>query len=106
MRRTSRDAPDTSFFSDGFLRTPPVEGVFEALADCVSGRVTADRRAWRSDVMCVWQVRALGPENVVIVSKAGHAIQEKTMKWLDHHDAFTRTGGLELRQGRVRVAVG
>ena len=64
---------DTAFFHgelDDALRTPAVEGAFEALARLV-GRF--EGRVW-------------------LVSKCGPWVQERTLVWLDHHRFYERTG--------------
>ncbi|KAB1934526.1 hypothetical protein F8271_23075 [Micromonospora sp. ALFpr18c] len=60
---------DTSFFGAHYLRTPAVDGAFDALA-------------------------ALGPafDEVHLVSKCGEATEQRTRKWLAHHDFAARTG--------------
>ncbi|MGK5442433.1 hypothetical protein ACSNN7_11520 [Micromonospora sp. URMC 105] len=60
---------DTSFFGDGYLRTPPVDGMFEALA-------------------------ALVPlfDEVYVVSKCAEPTERRTRDWLAHHDFHARTG--------------
>jgi hypothetical protein len=62
---------DTSFFGAHYLRTPPVDGAFEALAALVD-EVFGDQ--------------------VHVVSKCGEATERRTREWLAHHDFFTRTG--------------
>ncbi|SFD80093.1 hypothetical protein [Paracidovorax konjaci] len=67
------DGGDTSFIGgslDDALATPPCEGMFEhvpVLVDRFQGRV--------------W-----------LVSKAGPRVQEKTLRWLEHHHFHGRTG--------------
>lgn len=60
---------DTSFFGAHYLRTPMVDGAFDALA-------------------------ALGPafDEVHLVSKCGEGTERRTREWLAHHDFPTRTG--------------
>ena len=63
---------DTSFFDgsvDEAMRTPAVEGAFDAIA-----RLTErfDGRVW-------------------LVSKCGPRTEERTRQWLDHHDFHGRT---------------
>ncbi|MDG4780503.1 hypothetical protein O7614_12705 [Micromonospora sp. WMMD961] len=60
---------DTSFFGAHYLRTPVVDGAFDALA-------------------------ALGPDfdEVHLVSKCGEATERRTREWLAHHDFAERTG--------------
>jgi hypothetical protein len=63
------DDTDTSFFSENFLQTSEVPGVFEALA-------------------------ALYPlfEQVHIVSKCGPRIQQRSLEWLEHKQLTALTG--------------
>ena len=65
------DGTDTSFFSDNYLRTTAVPGVFDALRELVEKRFG---------------------DNVFLVSKCGRKVQEKTMHWLDHHGFYDSTG--------------
>ncbi|MGC4869788.1 hypothetical protein ACLQ3B_30595 [Micromonospora sp. DT53] len=60
---------DTSFFGAHYLRTPAVDGAFDALA-------------------------ALGSafDEVHLVSKCGEATEGRTRQWLTHHDFSARTG--------------
>ncbi|MFF5053198.1 hypothetical protein ACFY1S_08440 [Micromonospora sp. NPDC000663] len=60
---------DTSFFGAHYLRTPPVDGAFDALA-------------------------TLEPafDEVHLVSKCGEATERRTRQWLAHHDFPARTG--------------
>lgn len=60
---------DTSFFGEHYLRTPSVDGVFDALG-------------------------ALGPvfDEVHLVSKCGESTERRTREWLAHHDFPARTG--------------
>lgn len=69
--RARNDRPDTSFFSDNYLQTPAVLGVFEAIRRLVDERFRAQ----------VW-----------IVSKCGQRVQRKTLDWLDHHNFYDQTG--------------
>lgn len=64
------DDSDTSFFSEEFLRTPPVPGVFDALA--ALHRVYDGR--------------------VSLVSKAHRRTEWRTRQWLQHYDLQGRTG--------------
>lgn len=66
----ANDGTDTSFFGKNFLDTTPVPGVFEALA--------------------ILRERFNG--ELVIVSKAGPEIQEKTLHWMAHHDGWNKIG--------------
>ncbi|GAA2194073.1 hypothetical protein GCM10009848_56610 [Micromonospora lupini] len=63
------DDADTSFFGAHYLRTPMVDGAFDALA-------------------------ALGPtfDEVHLVSKCGESTERRTREWLAHHDFAARTG--------------
>ncbi|MEV4121365.1 hypothetical protein [Micromonospora sp. NPDC049645] len=63
------DDADTSFFGAHYLRTPAVDGAFDALA-------------------------ALGPtfDEVHLVSKCGEDTERRTREWLAHHDFAARTG--------------
>lgn len=65
------DNTDTSFFTENFLRTTPVSGVFVALRTLVDTHY-GDR--------------------VFLVSKCGQAVQAKTFQWLDHYDFYRLTG--------------
>ncbi|MCI4065378.1 hypothetical protein MRQ36_23550 [Micromonospora sp. R77] len=60
---------DTSFFGPDYLRTPPLTGVFEALA-------------------------ALVPrfDEAYVVSKCSEPTERRTRDWLAHHDFAARTG--------------
>ncbi len=65
------DKTDTSFFSDNFLQTKPVPGVFEALRALSEVKYT---------------------DQIFLVSKCGERIQKRTLAWLDHHDFYKITG--------------
>ncbi len=65
------DEDDTSFFGDNYLETPPVEGVFAALAGLVDGRFG---------------------DGVHVVSKCGPKVQARTLEWMEHHSFADRTG--------------
>lgn len=70
---TDPRAGDTSFFGSdeaAMLATPEIPGALEAIARL------ADRFDGR-----VW-----------LVSKCGERIQQRTLRWLDAHDFFARTG--------------
>ena len=69
--RARNDRTDTSFFSDNYLQTSAVSGVFEAIRRLVDERFGAQ----------VW-----------IVSKCGQAVQRKTLDWLDYHNFYNQTG--------------
>ncbi|HKS17048.1 MAG TPA: hypothetical protein VJU16_07030 [Planctomycetota bacterium] len=67
------DNADTSFLRGSLedaLRTPPNEGMFDAVPELVR---RFEGRAW-------------------LISKCGPKIQDKTRRWLDHHRFFERTG--------------
>ncbi|WP_280246324.1 hypothetical protein [Nocardia abscessus] len=64
---------DTVFLSGGLeeaLRTPPTAGAFEVLPRLVR---RFEGRAW-------------------VISKCGPRIEQRTRRWLDHHDFYDRTG--------------
>ncbi|MEV0298925.1 hypothetical protein [Nocardia sp. NPDC050710] len=66
-------AADTVFLSGGFdeaMRTPPSPNAFEVLTRLVDH---FEGRAW-------------------VISKCGPRVQERTLRWLDHHDFYDRTG--------------
>ncbi|MBI3632415.1 MAG: hypothetical protein HY225_03125 [Candidatus Vogelbacteria bacterium] len=65
------DGTDTSFFSDNYLKTTAVTGAFDALRQLVEKRFGS---------------------NVFLVSKCGRKVQEKTLRWLDHHRFYELTG--------------
>jgi hypothetical protein len=71
----ANDGTDTSFFSGNFLRTTATPGAFEALWKIVDETRDED-----------------GGCRVHIVSKCGRANQEKTLRWMEHHRFFERTG--------------
>ena len=60
---------DTSFFSNNYLRTPALDGVFEVLPRIVPKF-----------------------DDVVIISKCGNRVRNKTMEWMKHYDFHTKTG--------------
>lgn len=62
---------DTSFFSDNYLQTTAVPGVFDALRQLVEKRFS---------------------DKVFLVSKCGQRVQDKTLHWLDHHRFYDLTG--------------
>jgi hypothetical protein len=67
------DAADTSFIGGPLaaaLATPPYTGMFDALPELVR---LFGGRAW-------------------LVSKCGPSVQEKTRRWLEHHDFHARCG--------------
>ncbi|MET8774638.1 hypothetical protein ABZV58_06380 [Nocardia sp. NPDC004654] len=71
---------DTVFLGGGdtdAMRTPPSPNAFEVLARLVA---LFERRAW-------------------IISKCGPRVEERTQRWLDHHDFYERTG---LPRGNLR----
>jgi hypothetical protein len=64
---------DTSFLGstiEDAVRTPPCAGVFDVVPEVVS---RFDGRVW-------------------LISKCGPRVQEKTRRWLAHHQFFERTG--------------
>ncbi|MDA2922490.1 hypothetical protein MYX07_04470 [Patescibacteria group bacterium AH-259-L07] len=65
------DGTDTSLFSDNYLRTTAVPGVFDALHELVEKRF--------GDKVC-------------LVSTCGQRVQDKTLHWLDHHCFYDLTG--------------
>lgn len=67
----ANDGTDTSFFSENYLRTTAVEGVFDALRTLVDVK--------------------FGDE-VYLVSKCGRNVELKTLHWLEHHDFYAYTG--------------
>jgi hypothetical protein len=69
--RIRADGSDTSFFSNRFLETPPVEGAFDVLE-----RLAAKRFG----------------QNICIVSKCGPRTEEKTRLWLSAHRLLGRLG--------------
>lgn len=62
--RVKNDGTDTSFFTDNYLKTSAMPGAFDAISSLVAGRFKG---------------------NVHLVSKCGKKVQEKTLRWLDHH---------------------
>ena len=72
------DGTDTSFFTDNYLRTTAVPGVFDALRQLVEKRFG---------------------DKVFLVSKCGQRVQDKTLQWLDHHRFYDLTG---VERERVR----
>lgn len=69
--RIRADDSDTSFFSDRFLETPAVAGAFDTLLRL--GRERFEQR-------------------IVIVSKCGPKIEERTRLWLSHHRLLEALG--------------
>jgi hypothetical protein len=65
------EALDTSFFGDNYLRTPAVDGAFEALRALNAGPYSG---------------------RVYLVSKCGARVQAKTLAWLQHHGFHQYTG--------------
>jgi hypothetical protein len=59
---------DTSFFSDNFLKTPKIDGAFEAIQSL-------------AEEFDVW-----------LLSKCGQTVQDKSLAWLLHHDFYKTTG--------------
>jgi hypothetical protein len=64
------DGGDTSFFSDNFLATPASKNAFEVISRVVSRF-----------------------ENVVIISKCGNRVQQRTKEWMAH-TGFHKTTGI------------
>lgn len=62
------DQPDTSFFSDNFLATPPIHESFESIQ-------------WLAKEFDVW-----------IISKCGQKIQDRSLVWLEAYKFFEITG--------------
>lgn len=73
------DGTDTSFFGENFLLTTAVPDAFEAIA------MLAERRF---------------PRSAYLVSKCGRKIEEKTLRWLDHHRFYEQTGVAEAHVRR------
>lgn len=74
------DGPDTSFLratDDDALEAPAMSGAFEAIARLVP---LFERRVW-------------------LVSKCGHRIAKRSLRWLDHHRFWEATG---VARGQVR----
>jgi len=70
---------DTSFIQGSLsdaLETPPMDGALDAVTRLVDA---FERRVW-------------------LISKCGPRVQDRTRRWLDHHDFYNRTG---LRRDRV-----
>lgn len=67
----SNDHSDTSFFEENYLLSKPTEGMYEAIAQLVTGRFD---------------------ERTYIVSKCGERIQQRTREWLQYNDFYNRTG--------------
>jgi hypothetical protein len=65
---------DTMMFSSDFLNTSEVPGAIDGVR---------------------WLVHKLGASNVFIISKAGKAMQKRTLQWLDSKRFYERTGMLE-----------
>ncbi len=65
------DRTDTSFFADNYLRTTAVPYAFDALRQLAAKRF-GDR--------------------IFLISKCGQRTQEKTLRWLDHHQFCNITG--------------
>ncbi|GIG92564.1 hypothetical protein [Plantactinospora endophytica] len=86
---TGTEGEDTALLAD-FRRTPPMPGVFEALAALVS---------------------EMFGEHVYLVSKCGERVERRTGLWLHHHDFYRRTGirvenvhFCRTRQGKAPIA--
>lgn len=67
----SDDRADTSLFSDNFLNTPAVPGVFQALSRLVKERFA---------------------DKVFVVSKCGFFTKRKMLQWFDHYKLYEETG--------------
>ena len=67
----ANDGTDTSMFGDNYLEARPSEGVFEALADLVQDPFG---------------------NNIWIVSKARAEMRNKTKRWLEYRQLYSRTG--------------
>ncbi len=65
------DGTDTSFFTDNYLRTTAVPGVFHALRQLVEKRFG---------------------DKVFLVSKCGRGVQSKTLHWLAYNSFYDLTG--------------
>jgi hypothetical protein len=77
----AESGPADTAFLDGdleqALRSPATVGAFEALPRLVA---LFDGRVW-------------------VISKCGERVQRRTLRWLDHHDFYARTG---VSPGHVR----
>jgi hypothetical protein len=62
---------DTSFFTNNYLKTTAVPGVFDAL------RQLRDKKFG---------------ENIYLVSKCGKVVQDKTLHWLQYNNFYDKTG--------------
>ena len=69
---------DTTMFTKNYLEAQPVPGAFEAIR--------------------VLHARFLG--QIIIVSKAGPEMQDKTMHWMEQRDFWNATGMLKQGLGR------
>lgn len=67
----ANDDTDTSFFSDNFLKTTSMPYTVETVKRLIDLKFG---------------------ERAYIVSKCGKNIQDKTMRWLEHHRFYERTG--------------
>jgi hypothetical protein len=65
------DASDTSFRSDNYMKTPAIEGAFDAVRELVE---------------------RFGAPNVHIVSKCGQVIERKTRLWMGGNGFYAHTG--------------
>lgn len=65
------DGTDTSFFTDNYLQTTALPGVFDALRQLVEKRFG---------------------DKIFLVSKCGQRVQNKTLHWLNHHRFYDFTG--------------
>ena len=83
IRPDDADGADTSFIGGSMqdaLKTPPFTGMFEVVPRLVT---QFGGRVW-------------------IVSKCGPAVQQKTLRWFEHHRFFERTG---IPRGNVRFCL-
>lgn len=69
--KPAENTGDTSFFSDGYLKTPMIEGAFETIRHL-------NLEVFHGDVC--------------IVSKCGERVEAKTRHWLGHHGFHDYTG--------------
>jgi hypothetical protein len=67
----TNDGTDTSFFGDNYLASTSVSEAFASLA-----RLRAEKFG----------------DNVHLVSKCSQPTQDRTLKWLTHHDFYERAG--------------
>lgn len=84
------DKTDTSFFTDNFMATSPVPGMYEAVQELVS---------------------RVGANNLFIISKCGKVISNKTRLWLRGNGFYNFTGFnpanlffCQTREGKAPIA--